>query len=202
MARPRERQLTGANGVGEAAATPPSHGERVNGEAFVAEESVFSFLGASAKSQAAAISAQAKALAVDYETISGYKKVVDELLTKLGNSEASDKKLAHTTLPEGTLGTGFAEAVDLFSAYEKVQTELQNLSKGLAGHIEALGLAVQTAGKGFTAVDEETKYRLAAIARQAKEAYVEERDPLVKEKKAQDAQQVPAGEANKPKGDI
>ncbi|WP_260615404.1 hypothetical protein [Streptomyces sp. WAC05292] len=168
----------------------------------MAEESVFSFLGASAKSQAAAISAQAKALAVDYETISGYKKVVDELLTKLGNSEASDKKLAHTTLPEGTLGTGFAEAVDLFDAYKTVQKELENLSKGLAGHIEALGLAIQTAGKSFTEVDYETKRRLAAIAKQAKDAYVEARDPLVKEQKAHEAQQAPAGEANKPKGNI
>ncbi|MEV4194077.1 hypothetical protein [Streptomyces toxytricini] len=168
----------------------------------MAEESVFSFLGASAKSQAAAISAQAKALAVDYETISGYKKVVDELLTKLGNSEASDKKLAHTTLPEGTLGTGFAEAVDLFSAYETVQRELQNLSKGLAGHIEALGIAIQTAGKGFTAVDEETKRRMATIAKQAEAAYVKDRDPLVKEQQAQAAKQAPAGEANEPKGNI
>ncbi|WP_284578805.1 hypothetical protein [Streptomyces sp. 2P-4] len=155
-----------------------------------------------AKSQAAAIRAQAKALEVDYETISGYKKVVDDLLTKLGNSEASDKKLAHTTLPEGTLGTGFAEAVDLFSAYTTVQQELQNLSKGLAGHIEALGLAIQTAGKGFATVDEETKYRLAAIAKQAKDAYREERDPLVKEKKAQDAQQEPTGGPTKPKGKV
>ncbi|AXE27783.1 hypothetical protein C0216_26730 [Streptomyces globosus] len=136
-----------------------------------------------AKSQAAAIRAQAKALEVDYETISGYKKVVDDLLTKLGNSEASDKKLAHTTLPEGTLGTGFAEAVDLFSAYEKVQTELRNLSKGLADQIEAMGIAIQLSGKGYVNVDEETKARMRSIAAKAHDAYVPDRDPRVREEK-------------------
>ncbi|WP_229885286.1 MULTISPECIES: hypothetical protein [Streptomyces] len=164
----------------------------------MAEESVFSVFGPEmAKSQAAAIRAQAKALAVDYETISGYKKVVDDLLTKLGNSEASDKKLAHTTLPEGTLGTGFAEATDLFKAYEKVQTELRNLSKGLANQIEGMGIAIQTGGKGFEEVDEDTRARMQAIVKQTKENYVRDRDPRAREEKqAQDAARPQGAEDN------
>ncbi|MEU2396069.1 hypothetical protein [Streptomyces sp. NPDC007369] len=150
-------------------------------------------------STAAALRAQAKALEVDFETLSGYKKKVDELLTKLKGSEAYDKKLAHGTLPEGTLGKGFAEADALFKTYSTVHEQLENLSKGLAAQIEGLGIAVLTSGKGFEGVDEETKRRMHSIVVQAKEDYVPERDPLAKEK---DAEQGSTGEANKPKGKI
>ncbi|MFK0255740.1 hypothetical protein [Streptomyces sp. NPDC090445] len=155
--------------------------------------------GGAANETAAALRAQAQALAVDYETLSGYKKKVDELLAKLKGSEAYDKKLADGTLPEGTLGKGFAEAEALFKTYNTVQTQLENLSKGLAAQIEGLGIAILTSGKGFAGVDEETKRRMHSIVVQAKEDYVRERDPLVKQ---QDAQHGAAGEANKPKGKI
>ncbi|NXY95111.1 hypothetical protein HYE82_12045 [Streptomyces sp. BR123] len=129
--------------------------------------------------------AQAQALAVDYETLTGYKKKVDELLTKLKGSEAYDKKLADGTLPEGTLGKGFAEAETLFKTYNTVHEQLENLSKGLAAQIEGLGIAILTSGKGYAGVDEETQARMRAIVRQAKKDYVEDRDPLAQEKKAQ-----------------
>ncbi|MEU7556364.1 hypothetical protein AB0B01_29265 [Streptomyces sp. NPDC044571] len=148
----------------------------------------------------AAIMAQAKALEVDFETFKGYKKVVDDLLKKLGDSPADDKKLAHVSLPEGTLGKGFAEADALFKTYSTVHEQLQNLSKGLAGQIEALGIAILTSGKGFAGVDEETQARMRSIVRQAEKDYVPERDPMAKQKK--DAEHGSTGETNKPKGKI
>ncbi|MEW2417761.1 hypothetical protein AB0953_29140 [Streptomyces sp. NPDC046866] len=165
---------------------------------------LFSGLAASASGAAAAIRAQAKALAVDYETLSGYKNVVDELLKKLNDSQADDKKLAHGTLPKGALGKGFAEADALFKTYETVQTQLENLSKNLAGQIEGLGIAIQTSGKGYAEMDEEQKRRMAQIAKQAKHDYDPDRDPLNKQqqKEHKDAQPGTAGEANKPKGKI
>ncbi|MFD0271777.1 hypothetical protein ACFVGY_35175 [Streptomyces sp. NPDC127106] len=163
-------------------------------------EPVLLGVGNTAASAAAAIRAQAKALEVDYETLTGYKKKVDELLTKLKGSEAYDKKLADGTLPEGTLGKGFAEADALFKTYDTVHTQLQNLSKGLAAQIEGLGIAILTSGKGFAGVDEETKRRMHSIVVQAKEDYVPERDPLVQQQK--DAEHSATGEANKPKGKI
>ncbi|MFD8981402.1 hypothetical protein [Streptomyces sp. NPDC059564] len=121
---------------------------------------------------------QAKALEVEYESMTGYKKLVDDLLKKLDGSEAADKKLAHGTLPAGTLGTGFPEADDLFKAYTTVHSELQKLSQGLAGQIEALGIAILTSGKGYAGVDEETQARMRTIIRQSKKDYVPDRDPL------------------------
>ncbi|MCJ1677078.1 hypothetical protein MTF65_06905 [Streptomyces sp. APSN-46.1] len=133
-----------------------------------------------------------RALEVEYESMTGYKKLVDELLDKLDGSEADGKKLAHGTLPAGTLGKGFAEAELLFSAYNTVHSQLKSLSEGLAMQIEALGIAVRTAGKGYAGIDEETKQRMAAIAAKAHEDYVADRDPrtheLAKEQQAKEQQ--------------
>lgn len=136
-------------------------------------------------SMADAVMRQAKALEVEYESMTGYKKLVDDLLKKLDGSEADDKKLAHGTLPSGALGTGFPEADSLFKAYSTVHSELQKLSQGLAGQIEALGIAILTAGKGYADVDEETQARMRTIIRQSKKDYVPDRDPLAREEAAQ-----------------
>ncbi|MGW0392782.1 DUF2563 family protein [Streptomyces sp. NPDC003042] len=144
--------------------------------------------GGVSASVADAVMRQAKALEVEYESLSDYKKLVDDLLKKLDGSEADDKKLAHGTLPEGTLGKGFAEADALFKAYTTVHSELQKLSQGLAGQIEGLGIAIMTAGKGYGEVDEDTQERMRAIIRRSKQDYVPDRDPLVRqEKQAQQA---------------
>lgn len=118
------------------------------------------------------------ALQIEYESLTDYKKRVDGLLAKLDGSPASDKKLADGTLPENSLGEGFAEAKRLFTAYSNVHTQLLALSKGLAEQIEGLGIAIQTAGRGFGDVDDDTKRRMLAISKQAEAHYVPERDPL------------------------
>ncbi|MCP3756307.1 hypothetical protein [Streptomyces sp. TBY4] len=118
------------------------------------------------------------ALQIEYESLTDYKKRVDGLLEKLDGSPASDKKLADGTLPQNSLGEGFAEATRLFTAYSNVHAQLLALSKGLAEQIEGLGIAIQTAGRGFGGVDEDTKRRMLAISKQADANYVPERDPL------------------------
>ncbi|MGW1771524.1 hypothetical protein [Streptomyces sp. NPDC002104] len=118
------------------------------------------------------------ALQVEYESMADCKKRVDGLLEKLEGSPASDKKLAHGTLPENSLGEGFAEAKRLFTAYSNVHTQLLALSKGLADQIEGLSIAIQTSKHGFEGVDEDTKRRMLAISKQADANYVPERDPL------------------------
>lgn len=118
------------------------------------------------------------ALRVEYESLTAYKKRVDGLLSKLDGSPASDRHLADGTLRAGSLGEGFAEAERLFTAYTNVHTRLQALSKGLAAQIEGLGIAIQTADRGFGDVDDETKRRMLAISRQAEADYVPERDPM------------------------
>ncbi|MGW0753500.1 hypothetical protein [Streptomyces sp. NPDC002587] len=126
--------------------------------------------------------AKAAALRIEYDSLKDYKNLVDGLLTSLEESPAEHGKLSHGTLPAGVLGTGFPEADALFKSYNTVHAELQKLSKGLADQIEGLGIAIMTAGKDFGQVDEETKRRMLAIAKEARENYRRERDPYAEEK--------------------
>ncbi|MFE9462111.1 hypothetical protein ACFYNW_00270 [Streptomyces virginiae] len=138
-------------------------------------------VAASIRAQADA-QARAAALRVQYESLSDYQKLVDGLLTSLQESPAHHGKLADGTLPTGALGTGFTEADKLYEAYKTVHNELQKLSKGLAGQIEALGIAVQSASGGYAEVDEETKRRMGLLAKQAHDEYVRDRDPYAEKK--------------------
>ncbi|MFJ6485331.1 MULTISPECIES: hypothetical protein [unclassified Streptomyces] len=139
----------------------------------------------------AAYSAASAALRVEFDSLAEYKRMVDGLLDELTGSDADHKKLADDKLPSSKLGKGFAEVDALFKSYDTVVTELQKLSKGLAGTIEALGIAVLSAGKGYGDVDEETKRRMLAIAKEAKAEYVEERDPWPEEKRRLEASNQP-----------
>ncbi|MEV0414857.1 hypothetical protein AB0I68_29590 [Streptomyces sp. NPDC050448] len=146
-------------------------------------------LGGINTGMAAAIAAQAAsqaaaaALKVEYDTLTEYQTMVKDLLDDLTGSHADHKKLADDTLPAGKLGTGFPEADALFKSYGTVITELQKLSKGLAEQIEALGIAILTAGKGYGGVDEDTQRRMVAIAKQAEAQYVPARDPYLEEQR-------------------
>ncbi|MFF4420133.1 hypothetical protein ACFY04_04980 [Streptomyces sp. NPDC001549] len=132
---------------------------------------------------ATAAGAAAAALRVEFDSMNEYKRMVDSLLDDLTGSDADHKKLADDKLPASKLGKGFTEVDALFKSYDTVVTELQKLSKGLAGTIEALGIAVLSAGNNYAGVDEETKQRMAAIAREAKAQYVEDRDPWPEEQR-------------------
>ncbi|MFD5881399.1 hypothetical protein [Streptomyces yangpuensis] len=146
-------------------------------------------VAASIRAQADA-QARAAALRVEYDDLKGYKALVDGLLTKLQESPAHHGKLADGTMPAGVLGTGFPAAEKLNNSYKTVHSELQKLSKGLAVQIEALGIAVQSAGKGYSEVDEETKRRMALLAKQAHDQYVADRDPYA-DKTSQGPQPAP-----------
>ncbi|MFJ8166338.1 hypothetical protein ACIRBY_36235 [Streptomyces sp. NPDC096136] len=128
-----------------------------------------------------ALRLQARALEVEYESLTACKNRVDALLRTLGGSEADHRRLAHGTLPAGALGRGFAEAEALSRAYGTVHGRLQQLSQGLAGQIEALGIAILTAGKGYGGVDEETRARMRALIGRSKQDYVPDRDPLARQ---------------------
>uniref|UniRef100_A0AAU2JQB9 Uncharacterized protein n=1 Tax=Streptomyces sp. NBC_00049 TaxID=2903617 RepID=A0AAU2JQB9_9ACTN len=125
--------------------------------------------------------AHAGVLSVECDSLSEYKAMVDALLDDLTGSDADHRTLADGALPAGRLGTGFPEAEALFTSYGRVIAELQRLSKGLAGQIEALGIAIRSAGRGYDGVDEESRRRMAALAREARAQYVPERDPYQQE---------------------
>ncbi|MFI8344973.1 hypothetical protein ACIF8W_33605 [Streptomyces sp. NPDC085639] len=163
-----------------------------NGASQVAAALTLGIAGPMGAIAGAAYSAATAALRVEFDSMSEYKRMVDGLLDELTGSDADHKKLADGKLPASKLGKGFTEVDALFKSYDTVVTQLQNLSKGLAGTIEALGIAVLSAGKGYDGVDEETKRRMAAIAREAKAQYVEERDPWPEEqRRLEEANQPP-----------
>ncbi|MFF3623003.1 hypothetical protein [Streptomyces sp. NPDC002467] len=149
----------------------------------MAEDNGVDLLGAGiAAGVASGIAAQAAAqgaaaaLRIQYDSLKDYQKLVGDLLTKLEGSSAHYGRLEDGKLSASALGD-FTEATKLYNSYHTVHTELQKLSKGLSVQIEALGLAVQFAGKSFADVDEETKQRMGALAKQAKAEYVPDRDP-------------------------
>ncbi|MFI1285471.1 hypothetical protein ACH4U5_32750 [Streptomyces sp. NPDC020858] len=149
-------------------------------------------MGATSAAIAAQATAQAAAaLKVQYDDLKGYKNLVDVLLDDLTGSDADHKKLADGKLPADKLGKGFSEVDALFKSYDTVITELQKLSKGLAGQIEALGIAILSAGKGYDSVDEEAKRRMAALAKEAKAQYVADRDPWPEEQRRLEAANQP-----------
>lgn len=200
----RAHVRTGANGDGGAARSAAPAGRRGVGEANVAEDNGLDVFGVGIAASAsnavaaqAAAQATAAALRIQYDDLKDYKILVDGLLTKLQESPAHHGKLADGTMPTGVLGTGFPAAEKLNNSYKTVHSELQKLSKGLAVQIEALGIAVQSAGKGYSEVDEETKRRMALLAKQAHDQYVPKRDPYAE--KAADGQQ-PAPNTPEPNG--
>ncbi|MFD7835950.1 hypothetical protein [Streptomyces sp. NPDC059761] len=139
-----------------------------------------------------AASQQAAAdLKIEHDTLSEYQKMVDDLLDDLTGSAADHKKLATNTLPAAKLGSGFPEADALFKSYTTVVSELEKLSQGLAGTIEALGIAILSAGNSYTGVDYETQRRMVALAQTAEAQYVRERDPYVEEQRKLEASKHP-----------
>ncbi|RSS76925.1 hypothetical protein [Streptomyces sp. WAC06614] len=106
---------------------------------------------------------QAPALFVEHENMVKYKQRVDALLDQLKGSKAASGEIADGTLAQGALGKGFPEAEALHTAYNKVRSELEGLSKALAGQIEALGIAILASKVGYENIDEDVKARMRAI---------------------------------------
>ncbi|MFD9720439.1 hypothetical protein [Streptomyces sp. NPDC059076] len=112
-----------------------------------------------------------KDLDVDAEELLKFKDRVDKLLVKLESSPAAPTRMTDGQVPAGDLGVGFGEATALHGIYQKVHAELQNLSKGLAGQIEGLSIAVHGSTKGYQNIEEDIKERMRTISKDAREAY-------------------------------
>ncbi|GAA1278446.1 DUF2563 family protein [Streptomyces aureus] len=123
---------------------------------------VFGVLGASTAAAAGATAAAAKAMRVEGETLSKFKRRVDTLLRDLEKSHAAPSKIATGTLGTGRLGT-FDEADALHSSYTHVHTQLENLSKMLALQIEGLVVTVDASKTGYDNLDEDVRARLSRI---------------------------------------
>ncbi|MFJ3589921.1 hypothetical protein ACIQUY_14340 [Streptomyces sp. NPDC090231] len=114
-------------------------------------------------------------LAAPSESLKSFKTRVDKLLTKLDGSPAAHSRITEQKVTPASYGTGFPEAMGLSSAYDMVHARLELLSKTLGDQLEAMGITVDLADRGYENVDQEHSERLHAI-QQRTEAYYKKPD--------------------------
>jgi hypothetical protein len=110
----------------------------------------------------------AQVLSVEGETLTTFKKRVDDLLTQLEKSKAAPHRIADGTLPAGRLGN-FDEADALHTSYTGVHSQLEKLSKMLALQIEGLVVTVDASKAGYHDLDDDIRSRLSRIRVEADE---------------------------------
>ncbi|QKW52720.1 hypothetical protein [Streptomyces buecherae] len=110
-------------------------------------------------------------LAREAETLSYFKGKIDKILLDLESSPAAKSKIGDQTITRAAYGTGFSAADDLASMYDKVHGRLEKFSQTLGDQLEALGIAVQIADRGYDSIDAKQAARLREIQRRAREEY-------------------------------
>lgn len=110
-------------------------------------------------------------LATPSESLQKFKIRVDNLLTKLDGSPAAHSRITEQTVTDTAYGTRFPEAAALSVAYEKVHGRLVLLSKTLGDQLEAMGITVDLADRGYDGVDQEHSERLHAIQKRTETYY-------------------------------
>ncbi|GAA5052026.1 hypothetical protein [Streptomyces similanensis] len=100
------------------------------------------------------------------EALDQFVKRVDAVLRDLEGSAGNPKRVSAQTIRLGSLANGsggFPEAHDLYDQYHDVHARLTSLSKTLHLQIEAIGIAVQGAQRGFNSLEEEQRRRFWEI---------------------------------------
>ncbi|MEV7088733.1 hypothetical protein AB0O07_23085 [Streptomyces sp. NPDC093085] len=111
---------------------------------------------------------------VDETELKTFKKEVDELLTKLEESEAAPKKVGGVRMVQSHLGTAaLRESEYLYGTYQVVHDELENLSKMLAMQIEGLSVGLDASRKGYENMNEDVRSRMLLLAKEAGTEYDE-----------------------------
>ncbi|BAC70247.1 hypothetical protein SAVERM_2536 [Streptomyces avermitilis MA-4680 = NBRC 14893] len=112
-------------------------------------------------------------LEVSGEALSTFMKRVDTVLSELEASAGNPKRVGAQTIRPASLNSGkqgaFPEADDLYAQYNAVHEKLTSLSRTLHLQIEAIGIAVQGAHRGFDNLEEEQRRRFWAIQTEIKE---------------------------------
>ncbi|WNI24239.1 hypothetical protein [Streptomyces sp. ITFR-16] len=105
------------------------------------------------------------------ESLKSFKTRVDKLLTALDGSPAAHTRITEQKVTVAAYGTGFPEATGLSGAYDLVHTRLTELSKTLGEQLEAMGITVDLADRGYQNVDQEYAERLQAIQKRVEVSY-------------------------------
>lgn len=105
------------------------------------------------------------------ESLKSFKTRVDKLLTALDGSPAAHSRITEQKVTAAAYGTGFPEATGLSGAYDTVHARLTELSKTLGEQLEAMGITVDLADRGYQNVDQEYAERLHAIQKRVEVSY-------------------------------
>ncbi len=117
-----------------------------------------------------------EALLYNSESMTEFKKGVDELIADLLASPAAPKNMNSDQVVRGQFGGGGAawiEANDIFSSYKSVLAELIRLSALLSDCLEGLGIAVGIAKNGMEQTDEDIRAKMLDISKRTTEAKTE-----------------------------
>ncbi|MFG2721376.1 hypothetical protein ACGFW5_24220 [Streptomyces sp. NPDC048416] len=109
-----------------------------------------------------------------------FQQRVDELIRTLKGSPAGPGEVGQERLAREQFGGGagaFTEASGLFTSYETVISELENLSALLSDSIEGMGIAVLASHKGYQNIDADVRKRMAEISVETKKHYGGDYDP-------------------------
>ncbi|MES9524970.1 hypothetical protein [Streptomyces capoamus] len=107
------------------------------------------------------------------EALDKFVGQVDKVLSALEGSAGNPAKVGAQTIRATSLTSGgeseFPEAHGLYKQYTRVHHELTTLSRTLHLQIEAIGIAVTGAHRGFDNLEEEQRQRFWAIQTQVNE---------------------------------
>ncbi|MEU4035702.1 hypothetical protein [Streptomyces collinus] len=114
--------------------------------------------------------ARAADLEASGDALEDFVGKVDKVLSTLESSAGNPTKVSAQTIRQSSLTSGaesvFPEAHGLYKQYNRVHAELTSLSKTLHLQIEAIGIAVMGANRGFDNLEEEQRQRFWAIQNQ------------------------------------
>ena len=112
------------------------------------------------------------------EALKTFKKRVDGVLQDLEESKASRSKVSEQNVSRASFGGsgGFAEADGLYAQYNRVHTQLTQLSQTLKDQIEAMQIAVHGADVGFDNLEDDVKRRFWEIQDRTTSLEVEAED--------------------------
>ncbi|MGK5639991.1 hypothetical protein ACSNOK_16990 [Streptomyces sp. URMC 126] len=131
------------------------------------------------------------------DDLQDFKRRVDRLLDDLDKSAASHKQIAHQAVSKEAYGK-LEDAVRLSEEYDSVHRRLELLSRMLGDQLEAMGIAVDMADRGYKNVDREHAERLSAIQKRSRENW-EQQQKLQEEwkRKHQQGAGTPVGDPGK-----
>ncbi|MFI0238917.1 hypothetical protein [Streptomyces sp. NPDC016845] len=113
-------------------------------------------------------------IVTELESFTKFQQRVDQLIRDLSESQAGPKKVGQEAVERTKFGgghRGWYEAHEVFTQYDTVIADLENLSKLLSDSIEAMGIAVMASHKGYENVDMDVRRRMAAISAETTHHY-------------------------------